>query len=384
MFTSDPTDLIGEYLFEAPLADGTVRNTANPGTLDGQIVDGAFSLDASADVPPNFQGAVSLDYDVLRSAGSAAGVTQADTQLVRVANFPDPPANELTLEAWVKVDYFPPDTYPNGKVGFGVSMALDKSGSMSWASGLNEPLETRLDVLHFSAPPFVELLEDDNSVGIVSFDQDPHPVISMTPTDLGGRIAIQSAILGHTNNPLGATAIGDGLEAAQTLIAPVTGFDSKAIVILTDGHETAGKYISEVTDLINDRVFAIGLGTAEQLQPAALQALTDGPDGYLLMTGQLLTDDFFRAASIQVVANTLQNVNSVLAEFGALSRQILLQSQFAVRLADTLELGIGNLVDADLARESANLHAFQVKQELGIQALSIANQAPQAILQLFR
>jgi len=49
-----------------------------------------------------------------------------------------------------------------------------------------------------------------------------------------------------------------------------------------------------------------------------------------------------------------------------------------------LNSGIGNLVDADLAKESANLQALQVKQQLGTQALSIANQAPQALLSLFR
>ena len=59
------------------------------------------------------------------------------------------------------------------------------------------------------------------------------------------------------------------------------------------------------------------------------------------------------------------------------------QRIFADKLADTIEVGIGNLVDANLAKESANLQSLQVKQQLGIQALSIANQAPQSILSLF-
>jgi flagellin len=53
-------------------------------------------------------------------------------------------------------------------------------------------------------------------------------------------------------------------------------------------------------------------------------------------------------------------------------------------LQDTLTTGVGNLVDANMARESANLQALQTKQQLGIQALSIANQAPQLILSLFK
>jgi flagellin len=54
------------------------------------------------------------------------------------------------------------------------------------------------------------------------------------------------------------------------------------------------------------------------------------------------------------------------------------------KLTDVLNTGVGNLVDADLAKESARLQALQVQQQLGAQALSIANSAPQIILSLFR
>jgi flagellin len=57
---------------------------------------------------------------------------------------------------------------------------------------------------------------------------------------------------------------------------------------------------------------------------------------------------------------------------------------FVSKLQDVLESGIGNLVDADIAKESAKLQALQVQQQLGAQALSIANQAPQVILKLFQ
>jgi flagellin len=83
------------------------------------------------------------------------------------------------------------------------------------------------------------------------------------------------------------------------------------------------------------------------------------------------------------VDNALQVVNSVLAEFGAAARQLELSTNFTIRLSDELQVGIGNLVDADLARESASLQALQVKQQLGLQALSIANSSPQSILALF-
>ena len=77
-------------------------------------------------------------------------------------------------------------------------------------------------------------------------------------------------------------------------------------------------------------------------------------------------------------------VKTSLSELGSASRKIEGQISFTSKLSDVVESGIGNLVDADLAKESAKLQALQVKQQLGLQALSIANQAPQSIMSLFR
>jgi flagellin len=77
-------------------------------------------------------------------------------------------------------------------------------------------------------------------------------------------------------------------------------------------------------------------------------------------------------------------VQDSLSTLGAASRQIDGQLSFNSKLTDVVTTGVGNLVDADLAKESANLQALQVQQQLGVQALSIANQAPQTILSLFR
>jgi len=87
------------------------------------------------------------------------------------------------------------------------------------------------------------------------------------------------------------------------------------------------------------------------------------------------------AASIDT---SLANVNKALARLGTGSKKLSLHETFVGKLSDTLNAGIGNLVDADLATESAKLQSLQVKQQLGVQALSIANQAPQVLLSLFR
>lgn len=89
-------------------------------------------------------------------------------------------------------------------------------------------------------------------------------------------------------------------------------------------------------------------------------------------------------AMIDTLTTTQTNLKTSLSTLGAGSRKIDAQLSFSSKLSDVVEAGIGNLVDADLAKESAKLQALQVKQQLGIQALSIANQAPQAIMSLFR
>ena len=72
------------------------------------------------------------------------------------------------------------------------------------------------------------------------------------------------------------------------------------------------------------------------------------------------------------------------ASFGSVAKRIETQSEFVSKLADTLTSGIGSLIDADMEEVSARLQALQVQQQLGTQSLSIANQAPQALLSLFR
>ncbi len=94
------------------------------------------------------------------------------------------------------------------------------------------------------------------------------------------------------------------------------------------------------------------------------------------------------AASATTAANALEqaitDLNVGLASLGSQATALDAQQGFLTKLSDEIENGIGNLVDADLAKESAKLQSLQIKQQLGAQALSIANQAPQVILSLFR
>lgn len=90
----------------------------------------------------------------------------------------------------------------------------------------------------------------------------------------------------------------------------------------------------------------------------------------------------------QKMVDTLDTLTTTLksnmSTLGSASRKIDAQLSFTSKLSDSMETGIGNLVDADMAKEAAKLTALQTKQQLGMQALSIANQGPQSIGQLFR
>lgn len=111
--------------------------------------------------------------------------------------------------------------------------------------------------------------------------------------------------------------------------------------------------------------------------------------------GNTLFGDLSASEQREVIARTLNNalgdVESMIqtaisatANFGSVQKRIDIQSEFVGKLTDAMRAGIGTLVDADMEAASARLQALQVQQQLGIQALSIANQQPQNILALFR
>jgi flagellin len=89
-------------------------------------------------------------------------------------------------------------------------------------------------------------------------------------------------------------------------------------------------------------------------------------------------------ATSTAINTAISTLNQNLATLGSQAKALDVQNDFLSKLSDTIEAGIGNLVDADLAKESARLQSLQIKQQLGAQALSIANQAPSLVLSFFR
>lgn len=103
-----------------------------------------------------------------------------------------------------------------------------------------------------------------------------------------------------------------------------------------------------------------------------------------LTATEQITTATLAAAALSKINTSMTNLNRELAKLGSGARALEKYRDFLGQLSDSLEAGIGNLVDADLARESARLQSLQVKQQLGAQALSIANRAPQVLLSFFQ
>jgi hypothetical protein len=191
-----------------------------------------------------------------------------------------------------------------------VVLTLDQSGSMDWPAGTGAK---RIDVLHDAASRFVELAQANNGVGLVRFDDKSYfvdGVLQLTDPAIDPNRAKLVADVKATM-PHGATSIGNGLELARTTIDAVTGYDNKAIVVFTDGLENTPKLIADVSSLITNRTFAIGLGTPQQVSTAALSALTNSTGGYLLLSGALSAaiDDYFRLSKyfLQILAGVTNN-----------------------------------------------------------------------------
>jgi hypothetical protein len=193
-----------------------------------------------------------------------------------------------------------------------VALVLDRSNSMNFDSGIGPGIE-REHVLRFSAPPAVDVVEDGHAIAVCSFDHDAHPGIGVTPV-AGGRVLINGAISSYSPNPNGWTSIGEGILYAYGLLQPETSYAVRAMVVLTDGHENHGPHERRSIDsvaptVVNGHVFAIGLGRGEALRPQKLQQLCNNRAGYMVLTGDLGPDSYYRLAKYyqQILAGVTNN-----------------------------------------------------------------------------
>ncbi|MES2293051.1 MAG: flagellin [Pseudomonadota bacterium] len=220
-----------------------------------------------------------------------------------------------------------------------------------------------------------------------------------------GAVAGYQSVINSINN--GTSSIDVALSAGQSISDLLIQLKQKALSAADASLDTASRQAlnsdftalrDQISTIVKNAVFnGFNLVNGSTNQITAL-ASADGTRRIttqaqnMSLSGSIVTMKTTATISTQAKASTLvatiqtslTNVNSALAKLSAGAAKFSIQSTFAQNLSDTLTTGIGNLVDANMAQESASLQSLQVKQQLGIQALSIANQAPQTILSLFQ
>ena len=220
-----------------------------------------------------------------------------------------------------------------------------------------------------------------------------------------GAVAGYASVINSINN--GTSSIDVALSAGQSISDLLIQLKQKALSAADSSLDTASRQAlnsdftalrDQISTIVKNAVFnGFNLVDGSTTQITAL-ASADGARRItssaqnMSLSGSLVTLTSTATISTQAKASTLvatvqaslTNVNSALAKLSAGAAKFSIQSTFAQNLSDTLTIGIGHLVDANMAEESASLQSLQVKQQLGIQALSIANQAPQTILGLFQ
>ena len=220
-----------------------------------------------------------------------------------------------------------------------------------------------------------------------------------------GAVAGYASVINSLNN--GSSAIEVALSAGQSISDLMIQLKQKALSAADPSLDTASRQAlnsdftalrDQITTIVKNAVFnnfnlvdgstnmVQALASSDGARRITTMAQNMSLNGSIVTLASTATVSTQAKASalISVIQTSLTNVNSALAKLSAGAAKFSIQATFTQKLSDTLTAGIGNLVDANMAEESASLQSLQVKQQLGVQALSIANQAPQTILSLFQ
>ncbi|MBA4792913.1 MAG: flagellin [Phenylobacterium sp.] len=181
----------------------------------------------------------------------------------------------------------------------------------------------------------------------------------------------------------------------KALAAADTTLDSASRVALNDDFKALRDQISKVVtnatfngaNMIKasgTTVAALASADGQNKITVAAQDLSLGASVVTISSSSEIATQSTASAMIATINSSIANVSAALSKLGTGSRALSSHLDFVGKLQDSIDAGVGNLVDADLAKESAKLQSLQTKQQLGIQALSIANQSSSTVLSLFR
>ncbi len=212
------------------------------------------------------------------------------------------------------------------------------------------------------------------SIGLTGTDADGS---SFTPADYttAASVAGASEMYYVAREGDTATDVAKALKNQWDAFAAANDLDKDVLDFsVTSGGLVATSTVTDGTDTIAVRVDAMTSATDGHTIGGGLAALSDVDVSTTSGANEAL-------ASIE---GLIQTAIDGAAAFGSARGRIDTQSDFISKLSDSLKSGIGAMVDANMEEASARLQALQVQQQLGVQSLSIANQAPQTILSLFR
>ena len=160
--------------------------------------------------------------------------------------------------------------------------------------------DTRLEVLQLAATTFIDQLFDDNGLMLVAFDENATRLSNLAVAGgqvSGVRNAARNHIIDHgPPNSQPHTSIGAGIQEAASGYAasPISSdFDVKAMVVFTDGVDDREPWLADVETLIDDRVYAIGVANAANVDSNKLRTIANDSGGFMLVTGAVTVDDEF-------------------------------------------------------------------------------------------
>jgi len=275
---------------------------------------------------------------------------------------------------------------------------------MSFSVNTNTGAMTALQYLNQTQGQLNQTQDAINSGLKVASAKDNGAIYAIAQNQRGAVAGYQS-VLNSINN--GSSSIDVALSAGQSISDLLIQMKQKALAAADTSLDTASRQAlnanftalrDQIATIVKNAVFngfnlvdgstnkVAALASADGSRHITTSAQNMKLSGSIVAVATTATISTQTKASalIATIQTSLTNVNSALAKLSAGAAKFSIQAAFTQKLSDTLTAGIGNLVDANMAQESAKLQSLQVKQQLGVQALSIANQAPQAILSLFR
>ena len=184
---------------------------------------------------------------------------------------------------------------------------------------------------------------------------------------------IKTDVLAATDTSLDTTSRTSLNQTVNALIGQITKIVTNATFNNINLIKTGGTTIAALANATGTSKLTVGAAS-----------LAVGGANVTFTANASFTTATTATALLSLVNTSITNVNAATAKLGTASNALTTHLNFISTLQDTLTTGVGNLVDADVAKESAQLTALQTKQQLGIQALSIANSSHSSLLSLFR